>query len=138
MSFESQDRLACPPLMVVAAARHAFREHAPSEIRRAVLVFDSSRDDVVPEWSPRRLMFTSDTFDLILTVATTSRGKTLGGEVMSETRVAVGIRRPLRATIALAANEQGEFAESVIPAGPACVVVWSATDETYESNWLTL
>ena len=138
MSIESPERWQCPPLMVIAAARHAFREHARTEGSHLALVFDSSRDDGERDWSHRRLMFTGDIFDVVLTVATTSRGKTLGGEVVSDTKLSVGIRRPLRATIALPADEKGVFAESVIPAGTACLVVQDATGETYESNWLTL
>jgi hypothetical protein len=137
MSIESPERLRWPPLMVIAAARHAFRERTRTEGSRAALVFDSSCDDV-EDSSPRRLMFTGEVFDLILTVATTSRGKTVGGEVISDARLAVEIRRPLRATIALRADKRGVFAESVIPAGTACLVVRNATGETYESNWLTL
>ena len=138
MSIESPDRLRRPPLMVVAAARHAFREHTRTEGRNARLMFDSSCDDIERGSSPRRLMFVGDGFDLMLTVATTSRGKTVGGEVISDSKVAVEIRRPLRATIALPADERGVFAESVIPAGTACVVVRDATGKTYESSWLTL
>ncbi len=138
MSIESPDRWRCPPQMVVAAARHAFREHTRNEGSPAALVFDSHCDDVVHDSSPRRLIFTGKIFDLVLTVSTTSRGMAVGGEVISDRSVAVGIRRPLRATIALPADERGVFAEAVIPAGTACLVVWDATGETYESNWLTL
>jgi hypothetical protein len=138
MSIESPDRWRCPPVMVISAARHAFREHTRTERNRAALVFDSSSDDVARESSPRRLIFTADLFDLILTVATSARGKTVGGEVISDVRVSVGIRRPLRATIALSVDERGLLAESVIPAGTVCFVVRDATGETYESSWLTL
>jgi hypothetical protein len=138
MRVESPDWLRCPPRMVVVAARHAFRELARTEGNRAALVFDSSLDGTARDWSFRRLLFTGDIFDLILTVATTPRGKTLGGELISDTSLTVGIRRPLRATIALPADETGVLAQSVIPAGTACVVVRAATSEAYESNWLTL
>lgn len=138
MSIESPERLRWPPPMVVAAARHAFREHTRTEGSRATLVFDSSCDDIERDSSPRRLIFTGDIFDLMLTVATTSRGKTVGGELISDWRLAVEIRRPLRATIALPADKRGVFVDSVIPAGTACLVVRDATGKTYESNWLTL
>src|SRR5262249_41760630 len=138
MSIASPDDPGSPPLMVVAAARHAFREHTRTERGHAALVFDSSRDDFALDRSPRRLMFTGESFDLMLTVATTSPGKPLGGDLISGAKIAVGIRRPLRATIALHADEAGVFAESVIPAGTVCLVVEDATGKVYESNWLTI
>jgi|SRR5690348_8058889 hypothetical protein len=138
MSIESTDRMRYPPSMVVAAARHAFREHTRPEGIRAALVFDSSSDDVERERAPRRLIFTGEGFDVMLTVVTTSRGKTVTGEVISDARLAVEIRRPMRATIALPADKKGVLPEAVIPAGPACLVIRTATGETYESNWLTL
>jgi len=138
MEIESPGAVTYPPGLVVVAARHAFREHSRAAAKPLSLVFDSSGDGTAHESSPRLLMLTGDTFDLILTVGTTSRGKTLGGVVMPAATVAVGIRRPLRATIALPADDAGVLAETILPCGTACVVVESTTGETYQSDWLTL
>jgi hypothetical protein len=136
MSIES--RAFGPPLLVVAAARHAFREHSRTAAEPVSLVFDSRRDDTPIDCAPRLMMFSGDTFDLILTVGTTSRGKSLGGIVISAERVALGIRRPLRATIALPTDEAGILVGTVLPSGTARVVVHKPTGETHQSNWLTL
>jgi hypothetical protein len=138
MSIESRSAVTCPPVLVLAAARQAFRERGHASGRSVSVVFDSSRDDIRRDRSPRVLMFTGETFDLILTVATTHRGKAIGGAIYSATRVAVDIRRPLRATITLQLDETGLMPETVLPGGTACIVVRSTTGVTHQSNWFTL
>lgn len=145
MSIESRAAVVCPPTLVVAAARGAFREHADRTTVGASLVLDTIRDEVSGDCARRLLMVAGETFDLVLTVTRTPRGNAIGGAflfdaargVHSETR-AVGIRRPLRATIVLSADRNGVLCETVIPAGPACVIVRDAAGDTYHSNWLTL
>jgi hypothetical protein len=126
------------PGLVVAAARHAFSEHTRPAGRRVTLVFDSVRDDVPAETSPRLLMFTGDTFDLIVTVAQTPRGKAIGGAIISGSKLTVAIRRPLRATIAIPVDDSGVLAETVIPDGTVRVIVDDLTGEAYQSQWFTL
>ena len=138
MSIEPPGALMYPPQLVKVAARHAFREHSRTAGRPVSIVFDSNRDEVTRDCAPRLLMFTGDAFDLIVTISTTSQGKALGGAVTSATRIAVGIRRPRRALIAVPVDDAGALAEIVLPPGPACVVVQSASGGTYQSNWLTL
>ena len=83
-------------------------------------------------------MLSADTFDLILTIGTTSRGNAIGGAIMTSMQLSVAIRRPLRATIALPADENGALVEAVVPGGTACVVVSDAAGRTWVSDWLTL
>ncbi len=137
MSMESR-ALICPPRLVVAAARHAFQEHARAARAHASIVFDSARDDDSRESSPRVLMITGDTFDLILTIAPSPRGEVVGGAIISDRKVEVEIRRPRRATLALTADDAGELAETTIPAGPARVIVRGPAGETSQSDWFTL
>jgi hypothetical protein len=86
----------------------------------------------------RVLLFTGRTFDLILTIELTSRGRRVGGTIFSDRGVSVEIRRPLRATIALAQANAGTLIDTIVPAGPARIVISGAGGETHESNWLTL
>jgi hypothetical protein len=141
MDIESWGRgLRRPPLMVVNAAQRAFRERPASESGRAELVFDSTRDDVEREGA-RVLMFTSEDFDLVLTVAPSSRGALVGGAAMSRVPIVVGIRRPLRATIVLRSDDNGVLVDTAVPSGASCVVVYTQDGEKgekWESEWLTL
>jgi hypothetical protein len=138
MSIEPRGTVMCPPTFVIANARDAFREHADPPALHAPLVFDTIRDDISRDRTHRLLMFVGETFDLTLTVTRTSRGKAVGGAFMSNAALVVGIRRPLRATIVLSADEAGTLSETVIPGGTARVIVRDPMGQTYESNWLTL
>jgi hypothetical protein len=103
-------------------------------------VLPLARDDIEREGA-RVLMFTSEDFDLVLTVAPSSRGALIGGAAMSRVPIVVGIRRPLRATIVLRSDDNGVLVDTAVPSGASCVVVYTQDGEKgekWESEWLTL
>jgi hypothetical protein len=127
-----------PPEPVVKAAERAFRERETPRAGKVALVYDSFRDDAQPGRAPRLLMFTAGSLDLLLTIASTPKGNLVGGWLLGTLPVAVGIRRPLRATIALHAGEDGMLAETLVPPGTASVLVHAATGRSWQSDWMTL
>jgi hypothetical protein len=127
-----------PPDPVVRAAERAFREHGTPRAEDVMLVFDSFVDDTGPERTPRTLMFTADTFDLVLTVESTPRGNAVGGSLLATQPLAVEIRRPLRATIAIHAGHDGLLTETLVPPGTASLLVHAVGGRTWQSDWLTL
>jgi hypothetical protein len=127
-----------PPAPVVKAAERAFRERDAPRAGHVMLVFDSFDDDPETEVAPRLLLFTADSFDLVLTVSSTPRGNALGGSLLGPMALTVAIRRPLRATIAIRAGEDGLLADTLVPPGTASVLVRAASGLTWQSDWLTL
>jgi hypothetical protein len=140
MSKESGGhRKARPPLMVEAAARRAFQQRlvAPSA-GRVDLLFDSTRDEVQRDGLPRVLLLSAATFDAMLTVELSAQGAVVSGALMPQQVTRIGLRRPMRATIALRIDARGVIADTLVPCGPACFVVETVDGATWESEWLTL
>lgn len=127
-----------PPVPVVKAAERAFREQRAPRVGLVTLVFDSFFDLNGSQRVPRLLMFTVDAFDLVLTVSVTPRGNLVGGVVLGGGELVVGIRRPMRATIALRAGTDGVLEQTMVPPGTASILVSAATGESWQSRWLTL
>jgi hypothetical protein len=122
----------------VKAAERAFRERDAPLAGDVMLLFDSYVDEAARKRQPRLLMFTADSFDLMLTVRSTPRGNELGGSLFGARSLTVEIRRPLRATITIHAGGDGVLTETLVPPGTASVLVHAESGRTWRSEWLTL
>src|SRR5262249_20076241 len=127
-----------PPFRVVNSAQRAFREHGCCAAGRLDLVFDSLADADDASTSPNRvLLFSTDAFDIVLTITRTARGNEVGGTAFARVGpLVVGVRRPMRATIAIPCTHEGRMRPTELPAGTASVVTRApAFGCAWQSEW---
>jgi len=126
--------------MVETAARRAFRERRASSppARHVNLIFDSTRDELQRDGLPRVLLLSAAGFDAMLTVVVSARGAVVSGALMPKQGTRIGLRRPMLATIVLRVDSRGVISDTLVPCGPACVVVETVDGSIWESEWLTL